>query len=450
MSSKFLDYNKNINIEEIMKEIRKNISERYSDENEVIDEMINEISFENGKLASYSFHDLLINVEYNNFNWQTFQDQIPHKNRLWGLEKLFKKVLRKLFRWYVIPTFQNQNEFNGSITRSINELTEISKTLNSNVNELRGNLKKIESILLKSTTETQNKIKKLEEKLAEVTTESEEKTKKLENKFTKLATESENEIKKIDDKLIKITTEIKNNINKLNNDMNDTYTQHLLYDYSKFEMRFRGSEEQIKEHMQFYIPYFENKKNVLDIGFGRGEFLTILKEKDINCAGVDINEQMVKKAKEKGLNVFLDDGISFLEKQEDSCYDGIMICQVVEHLRNNELIKLLKLAYKKMAKGGILVIETINPMCLSIFGRSFYIDLTHQKPIHPFTLEFLLKEIGFEKIEIVFLSQIDNSEHIAFLPNPNNDVDIKKFNESMKRLNEIIFGFQDYAIIAKK
>ena len=55
----------------------------------------------------------------------------------------------------------------------------------------------------------------------------------------------------------------------------DTYSG---IDYFDFENYFRGSIEQIKRNQQQYLKYYEGKSNVIDLGCGRGEFLTLLSE----------------------------------------------------------------------------------------------------------------------------------------------------------------------------
>ena len=46
----------------------------------------------------------------------------------------------------------------------------------------------------------------------------------------------------------------------------------LAFDYGRFAERFRGSEEYVKSGQQMYRRDFAGRKNVLDIGCGRGEF----------------------------------------------------------------------------------------------------------------------------------------------------------------------------------
>lgn len=64
------------------------------------------------------------------------------------------------------------------------------------------------------------------------------------------------------------------------------------FDYSKFEEKFRGSRENISEKQKKYLPFFEGRENVLDIGFGRGEFLDFLREEGVKAIGVDNYSQI--------------------------------------------------------------------------------------------------------------------------------------------------------------
>ena len=73
-------------------------------------------------------------------------------------------------------------------------------------------------------------------------------------------------------------------------------------DYFDFENHFRGSIDSIKKAQKAYIPYFRDKKNVVDIGCGRGEFLSLMQDNGINAVGVDIYEPYVDYCRMKGLN----------------------------------------------------------------------------------------------------------------------------------------------------
>ena len=117
-------------------------------------------------------------------------------------------------------------------------------------------------------------------------------------------------------------------------------------DYFDFENYFRGSKDAIKENQKQYVPYFEGKKNVLDLGCGRGEFLELLKEHDIDATGVDFYEEYTDYCKGNGLKAVHGDAVEYL-RQCDRC-GGIFAGQLAEHLSTEQLVQLCELAYEKL------------------------------------------------------------------------------------------------------
>ncbi len=224
--------------------------------------------------------------------------------------------------------------------------------------------------------------------------------------------------------------------------------------YFLFEEKYRGSTEEIKQRQLVFLEYFKNCKNVLDIGCGRGEFMSLLKENGITIKGIDINEDMILFCKKNGLNVVENDALDYLDSLKDKSLDGIFSGQLVEHLRPNELINLLKLCYDKMIYESYLVVETINPTCLGTFSTNFYMDLSHIKPVHPETLKFLLESIGFRDIQFKFLSPFPEGAKLKNIDLKNvpeeSEKEFEILNQNVNKLNDFIFGFRDYAIIGKK
>ncbi len=66
-------------------------------------------------------------------------------------------------------------------------------------------------------------------------------------------------------------------------DMSAVGNEYDCIDYFDFENHFRGSREAIKNVQRQYIKYFEGRNNILDLGCGRGEFLELLQECQINA-----------------------------------------------------------------------------------------------------------------------------------------------------------------------
>ncbi len=222
----------------------------------------------------------------------------------------------------------------------------------------------------------------------------------------------------------------------------DTYSG---IDYFDFENYFRGSIEQIKRNQQQYLKYYEGKSNVIDLGCGRGEFLTLLSENGIKSKGVDLYEEFVQMCTMNGLDVVCDDALRFLHTQRK--VGGIFAGQLIEHLTINQLVELCNIAYEKLEEDAYIIMETPNPTCLAIYSHAFYIDPSHNKPVHPLTIKYILEKSGFKNIEIIYT---DTSKLPVSIPEISGIEEADKFNEVMHMISELLFGSQDYAVIAKK
>jgi 2-polyprenyl-3-methyl-5-hydroxy-6-metoxy-1,4-benzoquinol methylase len=220
------------------------------------------------------------------------------------------------------------------------------------------------------------------------------------------------------------------------------------FDYSGFEERFRGSEEEIKERQRIYVSYFEGRDNVVDVGCGRGEFLELMGESGIRARGVDLDRDMILLCREKGLDVSADDAFAYLGALPDDSLGGVFAAHVIEHLPPLRVIELVNLCHRKLGPGGVLILETPNPKCLMVFADTFYKDPSHVQPAHPDTMQFLFEALNFHQVELRFLGPVDPFMRIPLLEAPG--ADFGRFNEGIDRLNTLLFGFQDYAVIGRK
>ena len=167
------------------------------------------------------------------------------------------------------------------------------------------------------------------------------------------------------------------------------------FPYREFESVFRGSEERIATAQRPYLDLLEGRGPVLDVGCGRGEFLDLLRDNGIPALGVDLDQGMVERCREKGHSeVELGEAVAYLEDREDNSLGAIFSAQLIEHLPRLELERFFELAAQKLEPGGLFIAETVNPHCARAL-KAFWLDLTHQHPIFPEVALMLCRIAGF-------------------------------------------------------
>jgi O-antigen chain-terminating methyltransferase len=65
--------------------------------------------------------------------------------------------------------------------------------------------------------------------------------------------------------------------------------------------------------------------------------------------------------------------------------------------------------------------------------------------IHPLTIRFLLEGEGFREIDTKYLSKVGEDLRI-----PQVESLPEEFNHSLQNLNNLVYGYRDYAIIGRK
>jgi len=217
--------------------------------------------------------------------------------------------------------------------------------------------------------------------------------------------------------------------------------------YAGFENRFRGYEEEVKTQQSDYLQYFKKGKRIVDLGCGRGEFLELLSEKGLEAEGIDINEEMVEICRNKGLRCHKGDLLEKLADYQDNSLGGIFCSQVAEHLPPPYLSRMVELAYFKLSSSSYLVLETVNPTSVFSLVQIYFLDMSHQKPIHPQALKFLLESSGFEGVEIKYSAPLEK-EKLQELPGADEMAII--LNQNIDKLNQLLYAPANYTVIGLK
>ena len=222
--------------------------------------------------------------------------------------------------------------------------------------------------------------------------------------------------------------------------------------YQDLEDTFRGTREHVRALTAEYlddIATVAGKGAVVDVGCGRGEWLEVLRDADIESYGVDTNQVVVDRCVARGLDARAEDALVHLRQLPESSLRAVTSFHLVEHLSLDTLIGLIEAALLALKPGGILILETPNPTNLSVGAASFYLDPTHIKPVHPQFLEFLLLARGFSEAEVRFLHSED-TDRLEPEDLVSNDADPARAQALVDRINWALAGPLDYAVIARK
>ncbi len=221
--------------------------------------------------------------------------------------------------------------------------------------------------------------------------------------------------------------------------------------YVAFENRFRGDRDDLRERLAGYVELFADAAPVVDLGCGRGEFLELLRERGIAARGVDGNAQAAASCRERGLDVTRGDLVDFLREQPAGSLGGVFAAQVVEHLPPAVLQDALAAAHRALRAGGVLALETVNPRSVVGFHEVYLRDLTHRTPLHPDTLSFLAAAQGFTDVRVEMRSPVDPAARLQPIPADGLPPRaVEALNENAARLNALLYGPQEYVLIARR
>lgn len=225
-------------------------------------------------------------------------------------------------------------------------------------------------------------------------------------------------------------------------------------DYRALEDRYRGSEEDIAERVRRYLPWLSDAASAIDLGCGRGEALEVLREAGIAGRGIDASAEMIRACREKGLEAEQGDLFASLAKAEEGSVDAVLSFHVIEHLEPDSLGRLASLAYRVLRPGGLLILETPSPLSLVAGARNFWLDPTHRRPVHPDSLLLALDRAGFVDTQRLDVSPFAAERCLPEIEledlGPEAQLLADRINRLRDRLDDLLFGYQDFAVIGKR
>ena len=416
--------------------------------------------------------DYLRNINLNYSYPLTLQDlslvTTPRKGLVGKVVLKIKRRIQKFIAGILINYTEAQKNFNGDTVRFFNEVSRyVDKRDNANFLEL---IRKIDTDL----ESLNRKFEELSDKQSVTELNVKQKLESsYENNFVKFAKENrlrDNNIQiritslfsaldNLEGMIKRLTNNQESKQNQVNCNVSNDNLSNIDYSYLFLENRYRGSSEEIKVKVKKYADIIKTidcqNKNVVEIGAGRGELLELLGAENINAVGVETDSGMCEVLKEKKLEYVNQDGLSYLKTLKDNSVSCIIAIQVIEHLSFDYINALMKESYRVLQNGGKLIFETINPLSFYALTQNFFKDYTHKWPIHPDVIKYFSKLEGFSGVDILKLSEVSENEKLSMLTTdeamiPSMVEFISKYNKNVEKLNNLLYGFQDYALIAKK
>lgn len=154
------------------------------------------------------------------------------------------------------------------------------------------------------------------------------------------------------------------------------------------------------------MPVFVNQGKILDIGCGSGETLALLQESGWNGYGMDIDTKAIDIAKKRGIKNVIVGPYEKLSVYKDNYFDAIRMYHVIEHI--DDPINCMRLAYKKLKKGGEIIIGTPNiSSFIACYMKQYWYNLDSPRHLYlfsPYTLSRLAQMNDFKDCKISFSS----------------------------------------------
>jgi len=442
-------FNKNIDVAEIMKDIqqkaiKKSNEEPYPIALDTSDPLLKRLQLISAQLAQVN--ESIINT----YNYTKEHEDTALRLHVSHIRPvLLRKVItfvRRLIRKSTNFIWIEQNEVNKSLNANINALHNTQLVMANNLHVMRD--------LHESIIGIHNIINEINNKINEN-----------HNKINENQYEFKNSIEAIKEEQIRS----RDYALQLRKSVNEKYETSPQIEIGKEQMRdqmylwledeFRGSREEIKRRQSYYIesyiiPHIRDKDNdyVLDIGCGRGEWLELLKENGVRAKGVDISPDMVKLCLDLGLDVIQIDAFEYLKSLPDESVKIITGFHIVEHLPFHIIEAYLFECYRVLQSHGMVIFETPNAANLRVGSYNFYLDPSHNRPIHDKAIDFLARCVGFYDTKIVYPLEADASKYWESITK-NDEIDGSLLPEAravMEIVKKNLYCSEDYALIAVK
>ena len=154
---------------------------------------------------------------------------------------------------------------------------------------------------------------------------------------------------------------------------------------AEFGTRFRGDDSYFSRELREVTSHVGKVVDVLEIGFGDGQFLSYARSRGWNVSGTELLPEQVAAGRKAGFAVYADTELSELQ---NASFDVIAAFDVLEHIPEADTVAFLSVLASKLRPGGAMILR--YPNADSWLGNAFqYGDPTHVSAIGSIKMQYL-------------------------------------------------------------
>lgn len=171
----------------------------------------------------------------------------------------------------------------------------------------------------------------------------------------------------------------------------DSYNNWKNWTKENFGISKRNQISYYNAELKSICKKLNKDSKILEIGYGNGSFLNYADEKGWKIIGIEENQHLHELAIQKGFNSFLFEDLKKLKLNE---FNLIVMFDVLEHLKKDELQHLFGLINNLLKPGGVFLSTFPNgDSPFSLYNQNG--DLTHETHIGSQAIKFLATNNGF-------------------------------------------------------
>ena len=379
-----------------------------------------------------------------------------------------KKVTRRLLRWYINPLVDQQNAYNEASFQVLEDLHARLQQAAGRLGDIDARLVDHEQMLslygqrLREGGGLPERVTSLETRVAALQDGSRDRLQELRASVQK-------ELQRLDRQREVMRFRLQRLENWREGDQSEpdvlaqsaAVVREDLFDYFLLGLQYRGEKElqqRVADYDDLFAPLapasgdgvHRSETPILDIGCGRGEFVEHLCALGLTAYGIEIENDAVDIAQSAGRPVQYGEAFSHLGDLPDGGLAAISLIQVAEHFEVEELLRLLRLATRKLIPGGFILLETLNPLSVFSLLHFYIMDPSHSTPLHPQLVKLLMEQVGLWNVELRYLHPLPDAARLEQLPSEADGDLVKVLNRNIEKANRVLYGPQDYAAIAYK